>query len=195
VDQSEPRNLLDRFAELPRRIFLDTSTLQTLQDYGEFIWESEPPSATDRIYSIPGGFQEIDSLRAIFFVNNRAMFEFALSGHSLAEVAARGDSRFHQWAFDVLDHWEACLSGYKEEAFAGTGRVLASKQDGLAFGYLSAKDRLLLRDAVELECDAFLTMERKLPRNAPHVQREVGLQILRPSQYWELLKPWAALYA
>lgn len=189
-----PIGLDDRFDRLPRRIFIDTSTLQTLQDYGEFIWENVPPAATDRIYRVPDGFQEIDALRAIFFVNQRAMFEFVLSKHSVVEVVDRAHPGFLQWAFDVLDHWEACLSGYKMDGFSGTGRLLAPKLDGLAFGYLSAKDRLLLRDAVELECDAFLTMERKLPKNAPHFQREVGLQILRPSQYWELLRPWAALY-
>jgi hypothetical protein len=44
-------------------------------------------------------------------------------------------------------------------------------------------------------CDAFLTMEKRLPKNAPHIQRELGLQILTPAQYWDLLRPWAPLYA
>ncbi len=34
------------------------------------------------------------------------------------------------------------------------------------FGYLSRKDAALIRDAVLLECDTFLTLDRKLARNA-----------------------------
>jgi hypothetical protein len=30
----------DRFAALPRRLFFDSSTLQTILRYGEFIWEN-----------------------------------------------------------------------------------------------------------------------------------------------------------
>ncbi len=66
--------------------------------------------------------------------------------------------------------------------------------DETRFGYLSAKDKLLARDALALECDAFLTMERKLPKMADHIERELGLNVLRPPDYWALLEPWAALY-
>ncbi len=79
------------FYDLPRRIFLDSSTLQTLQDYGEFVYENVEPEPDDRIYRIPTGYEELDSLRAIRFVAQRAMFEFTLSDHSFEEVAAKGD--------------------------------------------------------------------------------------------------------
>jgi hypothetical protein len=50
-----------------------------------------------------------------------------------------------------------------------------------------------VRDALALECDAFLTMEKKLAKNAAHIGTQLGLKILRPD-YWALLRPWAALY-
>ena len=75
----EQRRPLEAFDALPRRVFLDSCTLQTLQDYGEFIWENVELSPSDCIHGIPGGYEELDALRAIFFVNQRAMFEFALS--------------------------------------------------------------------------------------------------------------------
>jgi hypothetical protein len=182
-------------AKVPSRIFLDTSTLQTLQDYGGFIWEDEEPTETDRIRVIPGGLEELNALRLIFRITDRALFEFALSANSLAEVEARGAPRFRQWALDVLDHWNACISEYLEEgAFNGSGISLARRLDTPAFGYLSAKDRLLIRDAVELQCDAFLTMERRLPRNSPHLAREIGLQVIRPTEFWRKVEPWAALF-
>ena len=62
------------------------------------------------------------------------------------------------------------------------------------FDDVSAKDKRLLRDALELECDAFLTMERKLPRVASHIESELPIRILRPPDFRALLAPWADLY-
>ena len=45
-----------------------------------------------------------------------------------------------------------------------------------------------------LRCEAFLTMERRLPRNAAHIDRELGIRILTPITHWEILRPWAALW-
>lgn len=183
---------LEDFEQLPRRIFLDSSTLQTLQNYGEFIWENVEPSHTNRIWSIPNGIQNLEALRTIFFVNQRAGFEFALSDNSLLEVSGKKDARYLQWAYDVLDYWLACLE--EAEDLPDDSR-LAAKLGGKSFGYLGAGDHALVKDAVLLNCDAFLTMEQRLPKNAPHIRRELGLQVLTPAQYWSLLRPWAALYA
>jgi hypothetical protein len=36
-------------------------------------------------------------------------------------------------------------------------------------------------------------MERRLPRNAAHLARELGIEVLTPIRHWEILRPWAAL--
>jgi hypothetical protein len=59
---------------------------------------------------------------------------------------------------------------------------------------ISNADRILLQDALDLGCDAFLTMEQNLPDAAEHVERKTGLRIMRPTTYWALLDPWANLY-
>lgn len=41
----------------------------------------------------------------------------------------------------------------------------------------SGEGGLLLQDALALECDAFLTMEKKLTRNAEHIEAAVGLRL------------------
>jgi hypothetical protein len=179
------------FNLLPSRIFLDSSTLQTLLTYGGFVWENEEVHQTDRLWSIPDGVQKLKALKNIFFVNERAGFEFALSENSLAEVSAKKDLQYLQWAYDVLDHWHTCL---EESPLFGADIYQAAKLDGGSFGYLGDKDRLLIKDAVLLECDAFLTMEQRLPKNAQHLQRELGLQVLTPIQHWDLLCPMASLY-
>ncbi len=76
-----------QFEDIPRRIFLDSSTLQTLQDYGGFLYENEPLAVTD-----------------------------------------------------------------------------------------------------------LLTMENKLPKNAGHIERTLGLRVLSPTEMWAYLQPWAALF-
>ena len=187
-------NETSAFYDLPRRIFLDSSTLQALEDYGEFVYENVEPEPDDRIYRIPTGYEEMDSLRAICCVTRRAMFEFALSDHSFEEVAAKGDSSYLEWAYEMLGFWQGCLSAYNENPFDRSEGELTSRLENPRFGYLSQKDRLLLQDALVLEYDAFLTLDRKLANNAGHLRREVGLLILLPSQYWGLLRPWAALY-
>jgi hypothetical protein len=186
---------MGRFDEIPARIFLDSSTLQTLQTYGEFLWENCEINGNDRIRRIPDGIENLEALQNIFIVNNRAQFEFALSENSLIEVEARGHHSYLQWAYDVLDHWQACLDSYDEAPFTNEGTHLATRLDGPSFGYLGNKDRLLIQDAVRIECDAFLTMERRLPRNAAHIQRELGIRVVTPIQLWENLRPWVGLFA
>jgi hypothetical protein len=191
---TEQQNTTRALEALPRRIFLDSSTLQALQDHGEFIYDNVGPVPSDRVYRIPDGFKELDALRAIFFVNRRGVFEFALSENSFNEVSAKNDHTYIRWAYDVLGHWESCLAAYRGNPFSGDGQLMAAHLDNRSFGYLGMKDRLLLQDAIALECDAFLTMDRKLAKNADHLRENTGIRVLLPTQFWMLLEPWARLF-
>jgi hypothetical protein len=53
---------LARFDALPRRLFLDSSTLQTMLDYGGSVFEGEEPPSGSRAFSIPGFLDDLEAL-------------------------------------------------------------------------------------------------------------------------------------
>ena len=147
--------------EIPDPVFLDSSVLQTVSVYGEFLFENVEPPAQARIRKVPGGMEELEALRRIFFTNQGNSIPMAISGNSIKEVADRGDPRYLSWAFEILEWWES---------FEGARYTRNFLRPSL-FGYLSAKDRLLLEDCIYLGCRAFLTMERRLPRNRDPIRK------------------------
>jgi hypothetical protein len=179
------------FESLPRRIFLDSCAAQTLRSYGGYVYEAEPIDAGDRIHTIPNGIANVEALRAIFLVSERALFEWIVSRGSMEEARAKRDNGHMQWLWDIADHSEACL---ESDGPTAESEALGERLNEPKFGYLSVADRRLIREAVVLRCDAFLTVERRLPRNAAHLERELGIRVLTPVQHWNVLRPWAALW-
>lgn len=173
---------------LPRRIYLDTSTLQKLYDFGGEIFEDEPFEPVGRAARVQSLADEIDALRTIYLVNERAMFEFVVTEASLREVVNRSRPGYTQWVYDVLDTWLIQSEGEEPPT---PGRTL----DDRRFGMISVKDRRLLQDALDWRCDAFMTLERRLPTAAAFIERETGLRIMRPTTYWNLLSRFARLYS
>lgn len=173
---------------LPRRIYLDTSTLQKLYDFGGEIFEDEPFEPVGRAAWVQSLADEIDALRTIYLVNERAMFEFVVTEASLREVVNRSRPGYTQWVYDVLDTWLIQSEGEEPPT---PGRTL----DDRRFGMISVKDRRLLQDALDWRCDAFMTLERRLPTAAAFIERETGLRIMRPTTYWNLLSRFARLYS
>jgi hypothetical protein len=107
-------------------------------------------------------------------------------------AAHAGDPGLLVWAYDILDHWLVC----EEESGGATdeSEKLAERLDDFRFGYLGAGDCQLIKDAIKFRCDGFVTMERKLPKNAGQIQQTVGIRVMTPKAYWDLLKPWARLW-
>lgn len=177
--------------QLPRRIFLDSCTAQTLRDYGAFIFDGEQIPNSDRIFRVPEGIEKVEALRDIFLVNERAQFEWIVSHASMVEADDKGDPSHLRWVWDIAHHSAVCLAleGATKESIGRSARLREPR-----FGYLGVKDRLLLEEAVAFRCEAFLTMERRLPRNAAPIERELGIRILTPITHWHMLRPWAALW-
>lgn len=109
------------FDALPRRLYLDSSTIQTLDRYGEFVWENVEPAAGVRAYRVPDVLDDLEDLRFIFQVNERAMFDVVVSPAAIAEVADKQDRPYLRWAMDVASHWRERIQEYQGRAFVGRG--------------------------------------------------------------------------
>ena len=179
--------MVREWLSLPRRIYLDTSTLQNIHDFGGTIFEDEPFEPVGRATRVAGLADEIEALRLIFTVNQRAMFQFVVTDASFREVVNRGRPSYTQWVYDVRDTWLIQSEGEEPPT---PGRTFEDQH----FGMISAKDRRLLQEALDWRCQAFVTMERRLPTAAAFIEQQTGLRVIRPTTYWALLRPFARLY-
>ncbi len=102
-----------KFENIPCRIFLDSSILQALQDYGAFLYENGPLSKVDPIYRDPKGIAKLETLRHIMQISERAPFQFALSRNSFVEVQAKRDTQYLQWAYDGDNLFSILIKAYE----------------------------------------------------------------------------------
>lgn len=193
-------DILERFESLPGRLLLDTCILNLLQDEGAYIWEGEIPDELDE----DNIDTELKALRFIFQINERAMFQFVISPLTIGELAAirnfaERESRI-RWALDVLDTWHITIWETKDDTVRQR-RTLSSELSELE-GELreipdlcrNPYDRLLLLETRIANCDAFLTIDIKtILRHKKKIQ-ELGIRVLLPSEFWNLLKPFAGLW-
>jgi len=175
---------------IPSRVFLDSCVLQLLSTYGEVVHDGAGLPANDRIHSIPGGPQDLLALRDLSLICQRASLDWVVSETSLDEAYGKGDAFHFGWVAEMMEYAGHCLRMYQSTGFAEDVTGPADAR----FGYLSHGDRLLLDDAIRLGCDAFLTTDRRLARNANHLRRSLGLRILTPHEYWLELRPWVGLF-
>jgi hypothetical protein len=182
---------MSAFFDLPRRIFLDSCTVQTLGQYGGYLYDGEPIPDSDRIHAVTNGVENLQALRNIFLINDRAQFEWIVSEGSMEEAHAKGDAGHMQWLFDIADHSAICL---EDDGPTADSEALGLRLNAPKFNNISKKDKRLLQEAIALRCDAFLTVERRLPTRAAHIKAELGISILTPVTHWQMLKPYAALW-
>lgn len=178
---------------MPHRIFLDTGVVQYLLRYGEAVFENAALPSDNRLNEIPSGLADVEALRRFCFVNQRNAFELVVSDNSVKEVLAAGEPKFASWLMELMNYWYTIQASYEGSVVNGAGASKRARLTAREFGYLSNKDRALVADACEMECDTFLTVDRRLARNAEHLRREVGMSIVTPTSLWDLLEPWAGL--
>jgi hypothetical protein len=191
---------------VPGRLLLDTCILNRLYDEGGYIFDGAPAIGTESEEEVE---PDLRALRAIFLVNQRADFQLLISPLTVAEVANTQQfsdrSRRLGWVLEVLDHWLIMLDETGSRVAAG-GSVrhrfkLTPELQAFESALLEIPDfrrdpfdRVLLIQYKMGDCDAFLTTDRDTIWRHRVILRELGVCVLTPSEYWELLRPWAALW-
>jgi len=195
----------EKFCNLPGRLLLDTCVLNRLFDEGGYIWEGEIDPGVSEVDLDP----DLRALRAIFTVNERASFQFVISPLTVAEVANTQDfldrDQRVRWVMDVLDHWLILLDDIGDRVKEG-GTVrhrfkLSPDLQQFEAGLMTMPDfrrdpldRLLLVQYRMGNCDAFLATDRDTIWCHREWLAARGVRVLRPAEFWETIKPWAALW-
>src|SRR5258708_22299129 len=84
-DTAERDNPVRAWLSLPRRIYLDTCTLQKLYDFGGEIFEGEPVEPVRRAGPVHGPAGEIHALRMLFIGHQRALFQVVVTAADLRQ--------------------------------------------------------------------------------------------------------------
>ena len=201
MQQTEQREI----ESLPGRILLDTCILNMLYDEGEYIFDNYlPDDVTEEDLS-----PDLICLRQIVLVTRRAAFQFVVSPISVMEVSNTQDysdmvSRLN-WLLEMLEYWLGLLEIMQDRTSQGGSvrhRFKLSKdlqeyeEQLMKISDLRRDplDRLLLVQYKMGNCDAFLTIDENTIWRHRKELAALGVNILRPLEFWDLLRPWAALW-
>jgi hypothetical protein len=182
--------------EIPGRVFLDTCVVNFMLDFGAQIHDGEslPPVP-------PRDAADIDALRNLFIVGQRAMWQLAVSPYTYSEIARTRDKgrlgHLHLWFQELWHYWRSTIEENNDlrsfiEAEDVRVRTLISE-------YLSClpnvADRVLISDALVYRCDLFCT--RDWTSILKHRTELSGLpiEIVTPAEWWAKIRPHAGLWA
>ena len=203
------QDAVTRFNQIPGRIFFDTNVLQYVLSFGEYIFDNYKENEEyflalkgKRIEKDDPLYPQIVALHDFFLGSERAHFEFALSESVYQEVIKKKqgdevDKVFLQWFYYVWDHWQAVLKSYEDEPIPQEAqtRYELAKNDKSLLGNRSEPDQKIVLDAIRLDCDSLLTVDKFAKDNFQHfVFEKYKLMILRPTDLIEIIKPFQALW-
>ncbi len=168
------------------RIFLDSSTLQTLLTFGEHVYDGAKPLPSTVGRLSPSGSDDLSAFRDLMQVAQQGSILLLLSDTSVEEVLASRRASYISWLGEWLD--KLSYDGRIPGAYrpSGRGYAIALRLKSSAFNFLSRKDLSLLYDALALECGVFLTMDGRLAKNGDTLRRQLGIHVLRPHQFLRL---------
>lgn len=180
------------FEEIPRRVFLDTNIVDCLVKWGPCIFERvEPPSPLDGTLR-----NDIESLMHIFLIGSRANWDIVTSDKTLDELSQTQNEKLRgellDYGFDLVAYCDGNF-GRGDERYA---RDLARRlRDSHFLAPLrDISDRDLIAHAIAFECDVFCTRDRRSIHRKRDSLQALPLKILTPSEWWQHIRPWAALW-
>lgn len=183
--------------EIPGRAFLDTSALNFVLEYGEYIFDTVPPSKTLSKRVI----EDIDAFYNIFLTGQRASWQLAISPFTYKEVISTQDAtkRYYleNWFMDVWNYWLGILEANNDlPSFVEAEHMrITLLSSGILDILPDIEDRILVCDSVVYRCDCFCTRDwHTILKYRDHL-KNLPIKIVQPSEWWSLIRPYAALWA
>ncbi|RLG71839.1 MAG: hypothetical protein DRO11_03575 [Methanobacteriota archaeon] len=179
-------------AELPLRVLLDTTVVQNLLVFGEYIFDNYLTEELGRkLNTLPIHLQDdIHALRNIFGPVTRSPVIPLISALSLYELSLTGNSEKRasllDWGFELLDY-SINVGEYDDRS--------SNTQHASEFDFLPDKnDRHLVRECIRAKCQALITMDYKTILRFRSLIEKEKVTVLSPSEWWAILRPWWSLW-
>jgi hypothetical protein len=174
--------------QLPVRTFLDQSIVELFALHGAWIVEGDNETLR-RAHFTDEEVADLNALRAIFAVNERANFQFISAEASTASLPKNAPDVF----------WATQLSVISDELLAVDGPTVESRQrsqlvESVIHSGIAPHHRVGLRYAILTRCDAYMTTDRTLIPQAAALTSAAQLRLHTPTTYWDQLEPWANLW-
>lgn len=184
------------YKTIPGRIFLDTSSLNFILEYGDCIFDGmTPPEALSKRI-----IEDIGAFYNLFLTGKRATWQLAISPFTYKEVISTQDTTkkyyLENWFMDVWDYWLNILEENNDlpsfiEAEHTKVKLLSS---GVLDVLPDIEDRLLISDAIVYRCDCFCTRDWQTILKHRYHLASLLIRIITPTEWWSLVRPFAALW-
>ncbi len=189
-----PNSSLTNFEQIFSRIFLDRNIVHCLVKYGEEIFNNQDVLIDDTLSRNKYGTKNIESLRNLFGFP-RSNFRLIISPNIIEETMRKRDHYHTQYVFDLKDYCDVI------NEHDGNPHIFDDQNQQILdkfcpkIGFLSKCDKKLIFDAIRLRCYYFMTMDEKLLKNKDQIKNLTGLNLIRPFEFWNLVKPFMGLLA
>jgi hypothetical protein len=193
---------LDRYVvermnvDIPGRVFLDTCVVNFMLDYGPQVYDGAPLPPVG-----PREAADIEALRDICLVGQRAMWQLAISPYTYSEIARTRDRQrlggLHQWFQELWQYWRSTIEENNDLPSFIEGEDVRVR--ALSSEYLSclpdAADRVLICDALVYRCELFCTRDWTTILKHRSALSGLPLEIVTPVEWWAKVRPYAGLWA
>jgi len=182
--------------DIPGRVFLDTSSLNFILDYGEYIFDGMTLSETSNKYTT----EDINAFYNIFLTGKRATWQIAISPFTYKEVIDTQDAKkryyLEGWFMNVWDYWRNIIedSGNLPSFIEAEHTRIKLLSSGMLDMLPDIEDRVLISDAIVYRCDCFCTRDwQTILKHRDHLT-SLPIKIITPTEWWNLVRSFAALW-
>jgi hypothetical protein len=181
--------------KIPGRVFLDTCGVNFILDYGQQIHDGAAIPEVPRRSA-----EDIEALRNLFLVGQRAMWQLAISPHTYFEIAGtRHNERLsdlHVWFQELWQYWRTAVQS--NDDLPSSIEAEDVRVQTLLSGYLTClpdvADRILLCDALVYRCELFCTRDWSTILEHRSDLAGLPIEIVTPSEWWSLIQPYAHVW-